>query len=295
MSTIRFRYLLTIFSVAMLLLVLSVHYLIHQIKESKLVHQIKQTHEPDYSSDVTLDEDRREFENRNYVAAVLAFANKNFNVAIDELNEEISRHPGHAQAYFLLGKIYEDVQFPEGKYFQRAMINYEKYLSLKPDGKRKPYATLRIAQYYVREGLRKQDIDLLDKAEQHLRSLEQSDGSVRMALGAIYLDKKNYERAIAEFEKSANLPPAELKLKYNSLGLAYIKIRSYGKAQNMLEIGVTIDPENKYAHNNLGFVYAQQGRYKEAENHFSEALRIDPTYKNAQKNLEWVRKQLLRQ
>ena len=295
MITIRLRYLLTIFPLSMLLLFLSINYLALQIKESKLVNPIRLTHEPDYFSDVTVDEDRSLFENKNYVDAVLAFKNNNYYVAIDELNEEISRHPEHAQAYFLLGKIYEDVQFPEGKYLQKAMINYEKYLSLKPEGKRKSYVKLRIAQYYLREGLKRQDVSFLDKAEEYLRSLDQSDGSVRMALGAIYLDKKNYERAIAEFEKSANLPPEELKLKYNSLGLAYIKIGSYGKAQNMLEIGVTIDPENKYAHNNLGFVYAQQGKFKEAEYHFSEALRSDPAYKNAQKNLEWVRSQILRQ
>jgi len=109
-------------------------------------------------------------------------------------------------------------------------------------------------------------------------------------LGAIYLDKRNYDQAIIEFEKSANLPPSELKIKYNSLGLAYIKKGAYGKAERILEIAVKIDPRDKYAHNNLGFVYATQGKLLNARAQFIEALKIDPSYKNAEKNLNWVEK-----
>ncbi len=240
----------------------------------------------------TEDEDKIYSKNINYRNAVNAYEKKIFALAIEELNEEINRFSGHAQAYFLLGKIYEDVKFPEGKYYARMIPQYEKYIELKPQGKRIGYVKLRVAQYYIQMGLKQKNVALLNKAEEYLLALDKTDSTVMMALGAIYLDKENYDKAIAEFEKSANLPPAELKLKYNSLGLAYIKKGSYAKAQRFLEIAIKIDPKDKYAQNNLGFVYAQQGNLKTAKVHFNEALMIDKNYKNAAENLNWVENEI---
>jgi tetratricopeptide (TPR) repeat protein len=59
-----------------------------------------------------------------------------------------------------------------------------------------------------------------------------------MAFGAIYLDKNNFQQAITEFENSANLEPDELRVKYNSLGLAYIKTGRYGNAEKALTIAI---------------------------------------------------------
>ena len=246
----------------------------------------------DNFSIVTTDEDGKFSKNINYLDAVSAFHNKDYKVAIDELKREIEKYPKHAQAYFLLGKIYEDVEFQEGKYYSIMLSNYEKYIKLKPKGKRIDYVKLRVAQYYIQVGLREGNIEKLNKAEEYLKSLDQNNSDVKMALGAIYLDKKDYDQAIVEFEKSANLSPSELKIKYNSLGLAYIKKGAYGKAEKILEIAAKIDPKDKYAHNNLGFVYATQGKFVNAKAQFVEALNLDPSYKNAESNLNWVEKEI---
>ena len=161
-----------------------------------------------------------------------------------------------------------------------------------PNGRYVNHAKLKAAQYFVSIGLMKQNPSYIDKAEKYLLSLDQTDGKVKMALGAIYLDKQNYDQAILEFEKSANLPPSELKIKYNSLGLAYIKKGLYDKAEKVLEIAIKIEPNDKFAHNNLGFAYAQQNKFDEAIIHFKGALNIDPSYNNAKKNLLYVEKEL---
>jgi tetratricopeptide (TPR) repeat protein len=248
-------------------------------------------HVDDFSIPTT-DEDKSLSKNINYLNAVSAFNSKDYNVAVDELRREIEAYPNHAQAYFLLGKIYEDVKFPEGRYYSMMANNYEKYIELKPKGKRTDYVKLRVAQYYMQVGLREDNIEKLNKAEEYLKSLDQNNSDVKMTLGAIYLDKRNYDKAIVEFEKSANLPPSELKIKYNSLGLAYIKKGAYGKAERILEIAVMIDPKDKYAHNNLGFVYATQRKFVSAKAQFIEALNLDPSYKNAERNLAWVEKEI---
>lgn len=286
MTPLRIRY-----SLVIIILSLTVIYFSGNVLLNKLRNGIRH----DDFKTATQDESAKLSKNSNYSAAVDAFNKKDFGLAIDELNEEIKQYPKHAQAYFLLGKIYEDVEFPEGKYYSRMITNYEKYLELEPKGKRVQYVKLRVAQYYIKEGLTQQNIADINKAEEYLKAIDQNNSHVQMALGAIYLDQKNYDQAIAIFEKSANLPPSELKLKYNSLGLAYLKKKSYAKAQNFLEIAIKIDANDKYAHNNLGFVYAQQGNLTRAQEQFSQALKLDPSYKNAEKNLQWVKEVLTKQ
>lgn len=285
MRKLRTRYLLLITAISLVVVFYCALYFIIQYANGN------RTTEENFT-DVTQDEDKILSSNNNYKNAIEAYNRKDFNVSIDELQEEISKNDRHAQAYFLLGYIYETVKFTDGKYYSKMINNYEKYVELKPTGKRINYVKLLLAQYYVQNGLKQQDTRLLDKAEVYLLSMNQSDGKVKMALGAIYLNKQSYDKAIMEFETSANLPPKEIKLKYNSLGLAYIKKRSYAKAQNYLEIAVEIDSKDKYAQNNLGFVYAQQGKLELAKTHFVKALELDSSYKNAEENLIWVEKQL---
>lgn len=284
MKPLKLRYSLVIIAVSLVVLYFSGNFIISQLKE--------RYHKEDFFI-ITNDEDIRLSLNTNYLNAISAYNKKDYRLAIDELNEEIKKHPDHAQANFLLGKIYEDAEFPEGKYYSKKMIsNYERYIELKPKGKRIDYVKLVVAQYYVQVGLTQQNVEKLNKAEEYLKSLDQNNSDVRMALGAIYLNEQNYDKAIAEFKKSANLAPSELKLKYNSLGLAYIKKGKYANAEKILEIAVKIDPKDKYAHNNLGFVYAQQGKLKDAKAQFSKAVSIDPAYSNAEKNLLWVEEEI---
>jgi tetratricopeptide (TPR) repeat protein len=291
MKPIKIRYSITIIIVSLVILYLyfSGNSLFNQIKDKGQVEDREQ--KEDFSV-VTKDEDTNLSQNPNYINAVSAFDRKDYDVAIDELNEEIKKYPNHAQAYFLLGKIYEDVEVKGEKYYLRMSNNYKKYIELKPDGKREDYVKLKLSQYYIKVGLTQQNANLLDKAEEYLKSLNQDNSDVKMALGAIYLDKQNYDQAIAAFEKSTNLSPSELKLKYNSLGLAYIKKKAYAKAKKILEIAIKIDPKDKYAHNNLGFVYVQQWKLKEAKEQFTEAVKLDPSYKNAVENLQWVENEL---
>jgi tetratricopeptide (TPR) repeat protein len=283
MKPLRIRYSLAIITISLLFLYISGTVLINQFKE--------QDREDDFSI-ITKDENAKLLQNTNYNNAMSAFNRKDYGVAIDELKEEIRKYPDHAQAYFLLGKIYEDIEFKEGRYYSKMLSNYEKYIELKPKGKRIDYVKLRVAQHYIRVGLTQQKVEFLDKAEEYLKSLDPNNSDVGMALGAIYLDKQNYDQAIAVFEKSTNLSPSELKLKYNSLGLAYIKKGSYAKAEKILEIAIKIDTQDKYAHNNLGFVYVQQGKLKEANEQFSEAVKLDPSYENAVKNQQWVKDEI---
>jgi len=204
------------------------------------------------------------------------------------LEKQIETSPNNPKLYYLLGKLYELTEFTEGKYYKKMEYYYSKYLQLEPVGPTSDDVKLRLAQYYIQLGLTQDKVNYLDQALHLLSTLDQNNNEVKMALGAIYLDKKNYDKAINSFAGSVNVDPSELKLKYNSLGLAYIKKSDYKSAKNMLEIAVKIDPSDKYAHNNLGFVYLRSGNYSDAKDEFVKALEIDPLYKKAKKNLNHV-------
>lgn len=289
MKSLRFRNLVIFAFIAIGLNVFNLtSWLKSHNEEEEVVASLSKTQMNNVSLSYIFDEDLEYSKSQNYINAAKAFNNKNYEVAISELKADLENIPNHAQSYFLLGKVYEDATFPDGKYLAKMVVNYEKYIELKPKGYWTEYAKLKSAQYYISIGLMQQNTEILDKAEKYLKTISQDSNEVRMALGAIYLDKNNFKQAIAEFEKSANLQPNELRLKYNSLGLAYIKTGRYGNAENVLKIAIKIEPDNKFAHNNLGFVYLRLKKYKEAKAQFREALNIDPKYKNAKDNLDWL-------
>jgi tetratricopeptide (TPR) repeat protein len=237
-------------------------------------------------------EDKQFLKNVDFILGKKAYDEQEYDRAIRYFSREIINHDKNALAHYYLGRANEERLAKGEIYYSEISKHYAKYIDLRPHGEHVEHAKLIVGQIYVAEGLKKRDTELLKTAESYLNSLDKKNNSVRMALGAIYLDAKNYDKAIDEFEKSANLTEGELELKYNSLGLAYIKKRMYQDAIRVLEIAVLIDPEDKYAQNNLGFSYVQINKFKEAKEHFIKALRIDPLYKNARRNLQWVEKQL---
>jgi tetratricopeptide (TPR) repeat protein len=283
-----FRVMVIVFSIIVILI--SAYKIYTMIKEKWQATEVLK-----YASDVTIDEEKEFAKNLNYLNAVNEYRAKKYDSAILELNEEIKKYPKHAQAYYLLGKIYEDAIFDDGVYYYSKMAkSYDKYIAIKPRGKRINDAKLKAAQYYISIGLNQKAPQYLDKAENYLKTLDQSDSAVRMSLGAIYLDKQSYEQAITSFEKSTNFSISEIKLKYNSLGLAYMKRGDYAKAENAFEIAIKINPQDKYAQNNLGVAYVKQGKLIAAQHQFLETLKLDPEYRKAQINKIWTDEEIRR-
>jgi tetratricopeptide (TPR) repeat protein len=289
MRPIKKRYSLLIIIVSILVIYFGIKFIVGPDKYSKYFTLSY------YQSKIELIMDRKFLKKPNFIKGKKEFERGHYEKAVVYLSKEIQEHDDNAPAHYLLGKIYEERYIKGNKYYAKMAENYQKYIELRrPYGSHLKHAKLKVAQFYVKEGLEKRDVEKLRIAENYLNSLDRSESSVGMYLGAIYLNAKNYDKAIAQFEKTGNLPPAELKLKYNSLGLAYIKKNMYSEAEKVLEVAVLIDPQDKYAQNNLGFTYVQQGKLSKAKPHFAEALKIDPSYENAQRNLKWVEDELVK-
>lgn len=225
-----------------------------------------------------------------YKAAVVVHQKKDFAKAADLLKKQITSQPGHAQSHYLLARTYEDNILPghQGKMLTDMKARYLEYLQLKPTGVRVKAVKIKLAKNYLRLGLNSNDSDSLEKSYNLLATLDANDSDVKMTLGAYYLAKNKNAEAIKEFQEALNVPPSDAKTKFNSMGLAYIKLGKFADASKSLEIAVSLDPANDYAYNNLGVAYLKSGRFVKAKDSFEKAVNINPANQKAVENLNWM-------
>jgi tetratricopeptide (TPR) repeat protein len=103
------------------------------------------------------------------------------------------------------------------------------------------------------------------------------------AAGAAYRSGK-FQDAVDLLERVVSSEP-EHKTAYNDLGLAYLAMRDFARAEKALRKATEIDPFSPNAFNNLGRVLRSQQRFEEAEKAFRQQIEIDPLDKWAHENL----------
>ncbi len=90
-------------------------------------------------------------------------------------------------------------------------------------------------------------------------------------LGMSSYISKNYSEAIANFFRASQLAPMEPKV-WNALGLAYMEVQEYAKAENALNKALQVDRSFTEAKLNLGVLYYRQRAYEKALNTLKEVL-----------------------
>lgn len=108
---------------------------------------------------------------------------------------------------------------------------------------------------------------------------------IHNGLGAIYMEKGLYDRAIEEFKEAINAK-SNYDLPYSNLASAYLKTGETGKAEEVLQKALAINPSNLAARNNLGVIYAQKGLYEKAYKEFKAILEQNPDETEIRINLE---------
>jgi TolB-like protein/class 3 adenylate cyclase/cytochrome c-type biogenesis protein CcmH/NrfG len=160
-----------------------------------------------------------------------------------------------------------------------------------------------------------QDLEALDRAftlVQRAIALDDSSPEAHMALGGIYLWKKQHDLAIAEMKRVITLAPNEVRgytnlgwtlsysgrpeeaigllekaIRFNprdpilalyNLGFAYRLMRRYDEAVTVLKSVLTRNPDYRPAHAELAVIYSELGREEEARTEGAEILRISPDF-----------------
>lgn len=98
--------------------------------------------------------------------------------------------------------------------------------------------------------------------------------STQYNLGLAYLERREYTRAQAQFERALRIHPRPVI--YNNLALAHAGAGRVDLAIENFRLALALDPAQVEAHNNLGTILYERGDFNGARQHFELALREEP-------------------
>ena len=101
--------------------------------------------------------------------------------------------------------------------------------------------------------------------------------------GDFWYDKKEYDRAIADYDQAIRLDP-KYTWAYNNRGRAWYDKGEYDRAIADYDQAIRLDPKYTWAYNNRGRAWYDKGEYDKAIADYGEAIRIDPKYHEAYHN-----------
>jgi tetratricopeptide (TPR) repeat protein/uncharacterized caspase-like protein len=93
--------------------------------------------------------------------------------------------------------------------------------------------------------------------------------------GIAFREKKNFDKAVADFEKSLALEPNNASL-YRDIGKTYEDRRDLEKALSFYDKAIALDPRDSKAYNRKGTTYKIMNKFDEALENYSKAIEIDP-------------------
>jgi serine/threonine protein kinase/Tfp pilus assembly protein PilF len=170
--------------------------------------------------------------------------------------------------------------------FQQAVFQFEQALAAEPemrDALAQPYA----------QALEAQAASILkvepDKAEQLLltaRGFDPASPQVHTRLGLLYINRKDYEKALDAYQTTVKLDARQADAFFN-LGYIYAVTKNYAKAQEMYTRAVELSPAFlDEALFNLAVVQQQLGKRRECIENLKRAVEINPENRQARQHLK---------
>ena len=152
--------------------------------------------------------------------------------------------------------------------------------ALPPNKLNEVMTTLRQANEYMMERE-------WDEAETLIRRVLElwpdMNAALRM-LGAIYLQRGQFDQAILTLEKAIKGDPFSAD-SFNNLATAYLQRGDLERAEDLLLMALQIRPESGVTQTNLGLLYILWGRYDQAAEHLLAAVRSMPDNHSVRNNL----------
>ena len=97
-----------------------------------------------------------------------------------------------------------------------------------------------------------------------------------------------YQQAYAREPQNPEVSPVIL----NNLGYTYSLKKDYSKAIEQFEKAINLAPRFKEAHSNLSLVFFEQQNYEDALKEIEVVLKLDPNHEAARKFRDRIRKKM---
>lgn len=180
-----------------------------------------------------------------------------------------------ASIHYRTGRVY----FSEGKY-TTALQELVRAVEIEPENAQ--YQRLLGLTYFVGK-------KMYDKAIFHLKqavTLRPGFSEAHMNLGAVYLELKSWDMAIAHFKAALrDIFYKRPEWAYNNLGWAYYQKGQHRTAMLSYKKAVETNPRFAMAYNNMGLVHVKLDADEEAVKAFKTAIELVPDFPEPHYNL----------
>ena len=105
-------------------------------------------------------------------------------------------------------------------------------------------------------------------------------GNAYISRGQIYYEKDDYDRAIADFNKSMTYQPSYIQLAYGNRGNAYMMKGDNDKAIDSYSVAISLDKNYTAAFTGRGLVYEKTGEIDKAREDYNAALRVTSNFQD---------------
>jgi len=141
------------------------------------------------------------------------------------------------------------------------------------------------------ENHRKGNLKLAQNLYEKVLKIDSSNLDAIFLLGSLFLQTKNFHKAITLLEKAISIQPRHAN-SYQNLGFAYIELGEFEKAKELFIQAIKIEPNHGDAHFNLANAHKQLRDFKKAKEFYEKTIKIQPTNPSAYNNYANVCKQL---
>jgi tetratricopeptide (TPR) repeat protein len=205
--------------------------------------------------------------------AILLYQQSRYDLAEDELRQELAAEPHDGYAHALLG-----LCLGHREQFAAATDEVQQAVQLTPD---MPFAHYAMACVWVQ---RNHDKEALAAILEALR-LDASQPNYYALLAKIHLNEARWRPALDAAERGLQLDAEDVDCN-NLRAIALVKLGRKSEAGQTIDAALRRNPDNAITHANQGWTLLERRQPKEALEHFREALRLDPQN-------EWARQGII--
>ncbi|MDI6780833.1 MAG: tetratricopeptide repeat protein [bacterium] len=197
---------------------------------------------------------------------LLYFGENNTDAVIEQAINLLRIEPGDAVTHFILGTAYKKKKMlDEASKELKAAISLEKNIS---------QAYIQLAYIYLYQKKTEEAASILNKSINLFSSNQTME--IPLLLGLIYLQNKQYEKAIEIYRRILWHYPDNQEAWYR-MGMANERLKHINKSADCFYKCIKINPKHANAYNYIGYMYAERKiRLDDAVRLIHKALEIEP-------------------